>query len=179
MCLLDNIRETFQLLVRHRESQFGQSNGMLPDFPVERGTDAQSDSITASKRRAKSRKKKVLQKGSTIGIMQNLNGLQTSSKLPENGYVDFSERNVEVNLQNKHESKKCFISEDFEGVSLLRTTCLECEQVTERKEIFCDIRVPIDIDRSNDDGSYRLYVNYAQQKRVLTFKASNNKIYFL
>lgn len=36
-----------------------------------------------------------------------------------------------------------FISEDFQGVTLLRTTCLECEQVTERKETFCDICVPI------------------------------------
>lgn len=35
------------------------------------------------------------------------------------------------------------IFEDFQGVSLLRTTCLECEHVTERKETFCDICVPI------------------------------------
>lgn len=33
--------------------------------------------------------------------------------------------------------------DDFQGVSLLRTTCLECEFVTERKESFCDICVPI------------------------------------
>lgn len=39
-----------------------------------------------------------------------------------------------------------FISEYFEGVSLLRTTCLECEQVTLRKETFCDICVPITTD---------------------------------
>jgi ubiquitin carboxyl-terminal hydrolase 1 len=39
-----------------------------------------------------------------------------------------------------------FISEHFEGVSLLRTTCLECEQVTQRKETFCDICVPITTD---------------------------------
>lgn len=38
------------------------------------------------------------------------------------------------------------IFEDFQGVSLLRTTCLECEQVTERKETFCDICVPIQTD---------------------------------
>jgi len=36
------------------------------------------------------------------------------------------------------------IFEDFRGVSLLQTTCLECEQVTERKETFCDICVPIE-----------------------------------
>ena len=136
---------------------------MLPDFSVERAIDPQ-DSITASKRRTKSWKKKVLQKGSTIGVMQSLNGLQSSSKPAENGYSDFSESNGEVNLQQGHESKKCFISEDFEGVTLLRTTCLECEQVTERKEIFCDICVPIDIDRSADDGRYKLIL-YGNQNR--------------
>lgn len=42
-----------------------------------------------------------------------------------------------------------FISEDFQGVTLLRTTCLECEQVTERKETFCDICVPISVPNGN------------------------------
>lgn len=152
VCLLDNIRETFQLLVRHRESQFGQTNGGISDFSVERAIDSQSDgsNITSSKRRTKW--KKVLQKGSTIGVVQNLNGIQSSSKPAENGYSEFTETNGDVNSQqHRHESRKCFISEDFEGVSLLRTTCLECEQVTERKEIFCDICVPIDIDQPNDD----------------------------
>lgn len=36
-----------------------------------------------------------------------------------------------------------FVSEDFEGVTLRRTKCLECECVTERKETFYDIPVPI------------------------------------
>nr|CAD7196820.1 unnamed protein product [Timema douglasi] len=39
-----------------------------------------------------------------------------------------------------------FVSADFEGVTVLRTTCLECEHVTERKETFCDICVPITTD---------------------------------
>lgn len=155
VCLLDNIRETFQLLVRHRESQFGQTNGGISDFSVERAIDSQSDgsNITSSKRRTKW--KKVLQKGSTIGVVQNLNGIQSSSKPAENGYSEFTETNGDVNSQqHRHESRKCFISEDFEGVSLLRTTCLECEQVTERKEIFCDICVPIDIDQPNDGENF-------------------------
>lgn len=36
-----------------------------------------------------------------------------------------------------------FVSENFGGVSLLRTKCLECESVTERKEPFYDICVPL------------------------------------
>lgn len=46
-----------------------------------------------------------------------------------------------------------FIAEDFEGVSLLRTTCVECEQVTERKETFCDICVPINSSVMNNSGN--------------------------
>uniref|UniRef100_A0A8D8SKK3 Ubiquitin carboxyl-terminal hydrolase 1 n=1 Tax=Cacopsylla melanoneura TaxID=428564 RepID=A0A8D8SKK3_9HEMI len=35
------------------------------------------------------------------------------------------------------------ITEDFQGVSIIRTICTECETVRERKEVFCDICVPI------------------------------------
>lgn len=54
--------------------------------------------------------------------------------------------------------------DDFQGVSLLRTTCLECEFVTERKESFCDICVPInglsngDISPENDFNPYGLFL---------------------
>lgn len=36
-----------------------------------------------------------------------------------------------------------FIADDFQGVSVQCTVCLECEQVTQRQETFCDICVPI------------------------------------
>ncbi|CAL1682780.1 unnamed protein product [Lasius platythorax] len=157
VCLLDNIRETFQLLVRHRESQFGQSNGGFPDFTADHSTtDVKSESSSSGKRSMRKRKKKKFpSKGSSICLVQpNANGITTSARPYENGHAEFAESNGEIGMR-KPESKKCFISEDFEGVSLLRTTCLECEHVTERKETFCDICVPIDIDRSNeqdDDG---------------------------
>lgn len=54
--------------------------------------------------------------------------------------------------------------DDFQGVSLLRTTCLECEFVTERKESFCDICVPIngltngDISPENEFNPYGLLI---------------------
>ena len=157
VCLLDNIRETFQLLVRHRESQFGQSNGGFPDFTADHSTtDVKSESSSSGKRSMRKRKKKKFpSKGSSICLVQpNANGITTTARPYENGHAEFAESNGEIGMR-KPESKKCFISEDFEGVSLLRTTCLECEHVTERKETFCDICVPIDIDRSNeqdDDG---------------------------
>lgn len=50
----------------------------------------------------------------------------------------------ETNLYSEeHNLNQNTLFEDFRGVSSLRTTCLECEQITERKETFCDICVPI------------------------------------
>lgn len=155
VCLLDNIRETFQLLVRHRESQFGQSNGGLADFTADRMTDVQSEGSGSGKRALrKSWKKKKSTRGSTTSLIQtNVNGVAVPSRPFENGHADYTGSNGEL-FSHRPESKKCFISEDFEGVSLLRTTCLECEHVTERKETFCDICVPIETGRSNEKGTY-------------------------
>ncbi|CAK9804170.1 Ubiquitin carboxyl-terminal hydrolase 1 [Anthophora plagiata] len=170
VCLLDNIRETFQLLVRYRESQFGQNNDELSNFSTEHLTDMQAEGSNSNKRsiRKSRKKKKITTRGSSSCLVQsNLNGVSVSSRpyenmkyymkycmKYENGHTEFSESNGDVS-SHRPESKKCFISEDFEGVSLLRTTCLECEHVTERKETFCDICVPIDIDRSSEKDEDR------------------------
>jgi len=119
-------------------------------------TDTQSESSGSGKRsiRKSRKKKKITSRGSSVSLAQpNANGIVGSARLYENGHAEFAESNGEIGIR-KPESKKCFISEDFEGISLLRTTCLECEQVTERKETFCDICVPIDIDRSNEKGAH-------------------------
>lgn len=151
VCLLDNIRETFQLLVRHRESQFGQSGGGS-DLYIDQVNDIQSEG-TSNKRglRKSKKKKKFASKGSLNFIQSSSNGSVPPLKSFENGHSEAIESNGEI-TGHQPESKKCFISEDFEGVSLLRTTCLECEHVTERKETFCDIYVPIDTDQSSEKG---------------------------
>ena len=159
VCLLDNIRETFQLLVRQRENQFNWRTEAVGanqlDFLRERA--AQSESSKRGTRKSQKQKKKPTTsslRSSGNLIQTSLNGkfLMTASQPLENGIVTPPTSNGDINALDRLESKKCFISEDFEGVSLLRTTCLECEQVTERKETFCDICVPIDIDRSNEKG---------------------------
>lgn len=52
-----------------------------------------------------------------------------------------------------------FVAQDFEGVMVLRTTCLECENTTEKKEPFADICVPIKTDYNGDDGKMMLHFN--------------------
>ena len=47
-----------------------------------------------------------------------------------------------------------FVANDFEGVTVLCTTCLECEHTTERKETFYDICVPITTaEQDSDEGT--------------------------
>ncbi|KAJ8683249.1 hypothetical protein QAD02_019041 [Eretmocerus hayati] len=146
VCLLDNIRETFQLLVKQRENQLSSWSASSASSSQLDLTRAQSESSKRGTRKSQKQKKKQqpARAASASGSIQfvSLNGVL------ENGTITPPSSNGE--LAGRLENRKCFISEDFEGVSLLRTTCLECEQVTERKEIFCDICVPIDIDRSNE-----------------------------
>lgn len=47
-----------------------------------------------------------------------------------------------------------FVAQDFEGVMVLQTTCLGCENTTEKKEPFADICVPIKTDDNEDEGDY-------------------------
>lgn len=54
---------------------------------------------------------------------------------------------------------------DFEGISILRTRCLECETVTERKETFYDLCIPIN-DNSNYDQSIRAQQNIFKEATV-------------
>lgn len=61
-----------------------------------------------------------------------------------NGTINVSTGEIDSipnNIFSSSSSNSMF--DDFQGISLLRTTCLECEFVTERKESFCDICVPI------------------------------------
>jgi hypothetical protein len=59
-----------------------------------------------------------------------------------------------------------FVANDFEGVTVLRTTCLECEHTTERKETFYDICVPIMTAEQDSDEGIIAISAYSQCKAV-------------
>lgn len=144
VCLLDNIRETFQLLVKQRENLFGQRN-RNSDSGVDTIVDSQQESNNAAKRNTrKSLKKKKSKNLNQMLLTTNSNGA-IQCKPIENGHVDHQQSNGSISSL-KQESRNCFITEDFEGVTLIRTTCIECENVTETKERFSDICVPIETD---------------------------------
>lgn len=60
-----------------------------------------------------------------------------------NGISNAAQSDETESIPSSSSSSSTSMFDDFQGVSLLRTTCLECEFVTERKESFCDICVPI------------------------------------
>lgn len=62
--------------------------------------------------------------------------------------------NSESSTSNRKKLGYNFIAEDFEGITLRRTTCLECECVTERKEPFYDIPVPMSVTDMDDFSSW-------------------------
>lgn len=126
--LLDILRETCDMLARQAENQ----PETLPD-PVENET---SNSIGKSWTARRSRKK-----GKEVAKKKN------SKESEINGVSNESDEHSSVENVPVDKPKKAvgynFVSEDFGGVSLLRMKCLECETVTERKEPFYDICVPI------------------------------------
>ncbi|KAL0271379.1 UNVERIFIED_CONTAM: hypothetical protein PYX00_008483 [Menopon gallinae] len=74
-----------------------------------------------------------------------------------------------------------FVAQDFEGVMVLQTTCLECENTTEKKEPFADICVPIKTDYNEDDDDPMDPMNPSDlyQRAVVTdeFLKDRNKYY--
>lgn len=64
-----------------------------------------------------------------------------TTEIPTNESVQSQQQQQQTRTNSK---KQCYnFVEDFEGVTLCRTKCLECESVTERKESFYDIPVPV------------------------------------
>ena len=105
--------------------------------------------LSRNKSSSKKGKKTQAQASSSSETTLSLNG---DNKLENGALTPLTMTESTTTSADEADNQKCFISEDFEGVSLLRTTCLECEQGSERKETFCDICVPIDCDRANDKG---------------------------
>lgn len=68
-----------------------------------------------------------------------------------------------------------FISDSFEGVTVLRTTCLECEYVTERKESFLDICLPIVNENSAEEVHTNASALFASTLMEVDFLRDANK----
>lgn len=130
--LLDNIRETCKLL--------SQQVKLYPELLVvkENNTNSTSNNIRfwpIHKSWGKNNKK---------------NEVTTKDEVNETRDECVHDSDDSNDKENGEESGKKkigynFVCDDFEGITLIRTKCLECESVTERKEPFYDISVPINV----------------------------------
>lgn len=139
--LLDNIRETCDFLTQVVENQ--------PDLLNDPET---SHSSNSSKIWNVRRSWKITTKKKDK-ITKDLINEEHSN---ESNNSDADVPSINSNLENaKKKIGYNFVAEDFEGITLRRTKCLECEGITERKEPFYDIPVPImfseDVDINPND----------------------------
>ncbi|XP_076258874.1 ubiquitin specific protease 1 [Rhynchophorus ferrugineus] len=124
---------------------------------------------------------KAPESGSTNTINNSkIFGVRTSWKKPpkkaekhntlkENGTTVDNYSNGVLADPDKRKIGYNFIAEEFEGVSIHRTVCLECEEVSELKEPFLEIQVPVnskdeDFGSSNADSSIFGTVCVASEK---------------
>ncbi|BES96062.1 ubiquitin specific [Nesidiocoris tenuis] len=141
VCLLDNIRETCEQL-KQLVVSVPQSKKIPPPAaaPPTKQTWSLRKSLTMVKKRSKLN-------GEGKKIIPNDTVVQNGDCCPNGD--DYEDETSAIGHN--------FISEYFEGVSLLKTTCLECEHITERKETFCDICVPITTDLNDERNVNLLY----------------------
>ncbi|CAG9861265.1 unnamed protein product [Phyllotreta striolata] len=133
--LLDNIRETCDILTQ----QVQQNPEILHE--TETLPTVNSNKVWSVRN---SWKKSLKKKDKT---KESISEEQVNGAHQSNGEVPLTSPNVSSTKQKLNYN---FVTEDFEGITLRRTKCLECECVTERKEPFYDIPVPIS--PGYDDG---------------------------
>lgn len=129
--LLDNIRETCDVLTHQVQHNPDLLNEMdtLPTVNNSKLWNMKRPWGKISKKKDKNNKEAISE--------EQANGIMNTDH-EDSGSTD-SNQSVRRKLCYN------FVAEDFEGITLRRTKCLECESVTERKEPFYDIPVPISI----------------------------------
>ncbi|XP_050542668.1 ubiquitin carboxyl-terminal hydrolase 1 [Daktulosphaira vitifoliae] len=178
VCLLDNIREGCKLVMQNSVS----TNCTVPSTPISQPTPNKLKIFSGQVRKSL----KITSSSKTRpvnGMLPTLTNTTCDKVLPENENFSGDKQIYAVNgtasvlsedidsIPNNSISSSSSNSmfDDFQGISLLRTTCLECEFVTERKESFCDICVPIN-GSFKDDVSPEYEYNYFDYDNV-------NKLY--
>lgn len=137
--LFDNIRETCSLLMQ----QVQQNPTLLTDAEVPPTSNSQP--ILWIGRRSWKKLNKKKDKNCKEAITEEQANGACMTDTDDSASVDSAPESLRKKIAYN------FISEDFEGVTLRRTRCLECESVTERKETFYDIPVPILFKQEDSD----------------------------
>ncbi|XP_056640161.1 ubiquitin carboxyl-terminal hydrolase 1 [Diorhabda carinulata] len=130
--LLDNIRETCDVLTQQvqQNPELLTETEALPTVNSSKIWNVRNSWKKSLKKKDKSTKESITE--------EQVNG----------SHITDAEDATSVDGSNSSTKRKLcynFVAEDFEGITLRRTKCLECEGVTERKEPFYDIPVPISL----------------------------------
>lgn len=137
--LLDILRETCDILAKQIDNQAEIQNDLLENEPS--NNISKSWTVRRSKKKTKEAKKGDKKKDNELNGIYNESDEQSSA---ESVPIENSKKSIGYN----------FVSENFSGVTLLRTKCIECESVTERKEPFYDICVPIPLTENDLDNDH-------------------------
>ncbi|KAG8228740.1 hypothetical protein J437_LFUL007075 [Ladona fulva] len=178
MCLLNNIRDTCQQLATAQAEFQGPSLELeLPGSSSSSSTTSSSSSHGAWKMHKSWKRKKNKSSGISISLKGKKKYEEKAvDEVPSNPSVGL-DANCDQSTYSSDTKEKVspvhnpsvlnFISGDFEGVTLLRTKCLECEHVTEQRETFCDICVPITADYTSESGELPIRPNDIFRSAIL------------
>lgn len=136
MCVLDSIRETCRSLQARFNNQPEIVNGITDQISTEGDPSSMctKPALGIFRKSWKNRKKAKTFK-------------PDSPTKETNGKLQTTEEECVLSTEWTKNLGFDFVADDFEGTTVLRTTCLECEIVTERKQTMCDISVPIPEDK--------------------------------
>lgn len=113
----------------------------------------------------KSGKKKNSQSPNNGGSTSNLSHTQDpAAAAPQNGIDKVSQQPVPATSDRKDRLSSpsaCpnFVKENFVGIGVMRTKCLECESSTFKKEEFTNIDIPIQCDEEEEESAYNFFIN--------------------
>jgi len=108
----------------------------------------------------KKSKKKQAQSGSNPNLIHShdsSNGVNGSDKPGS-----LSDRKDATSAQSAN-----FVKDNFVGIGVMRTKCLECESSTYKKEEFTNIDIPIQCDDEDEDSGYNFFINRIMASETL------------
>ncbi|XP_023497777.1 ubiquitin carboxyl-terminal hydrolase 1 isoform X3 [Equus quagga] len=149
-CILGNIQETCQLLKEEEVKNVAELSTKVEEKPHQKGERSGINSVEMDSMRHSEDHKEKLPKG---------NGKRKSDtefgNMKKKVKVSKEHQSLEENQRQTRSKRKATGAEQigfelveklFQGQLVLRTRCLECESLTERREDFQDISVPVQED---------------------------------
>lgn len=127
VCILDNIRETCRALSQRASRLQLHENGDSNGISRQPSLDGDASKPTLGNLRKSWKKRKE------IKASEKRNS-PTEERTPSP---------AENEIDEKSKPGWDFVAEDFEGTMVVRTTCVECEAVTEKAQAACELCVPL------------------------------------